>query len=231
MLHPRPKLGADFSTFSQAIVTLADSINAPLSAAFARGNAPIILDLVADTGLFKAHFVVATTDYDSGDLDAGAAAVKREKSESVARAASKARSVSGARNPVAGPSKERAVPVAKQAQPLFNRESSQEGGGAEDEDEDEFGGMDFGADDFAAIDRLSQVPPAGPGVGSQSRVLMQDSGQGDFETQEGDEEAEEEGDRDGMEEGGALPTPSIKSQLGPTQNGNEPKKVRRRSWL
>ena len=123
--------------------------------------------------------------------------------------------------------------AAKKGQPLFNPESSQEQGGQdedededEDEDGDEFGGMDFGADDFAAIDRLSQVPPTGPGRGSQARVvLVQDSGYGDFENQEREGHVQG-GDDDGMEgPGSRLPTPSIKGQLGPTQDGKGAKKV------
>ncbi len=154
----------------KAIVALADGLSLPLSVAFATGGAPFLVDLKAD--LFFAHFVIATTDFDGGDAD-GLPKVERTPAETKPAPAERAQSVKRNVAPAACSSGPSRVPSA--ARPLFNPPSPNEMAA---EDEDGFGELAFGEEDFAAIDRLSQMPVmdmGGPGRGASA--LAMDAGQ------------------------------------------------------
>lgn len=133
----------------QAIITVAENISAPLSAAFSTGGSPFLIALVGD--LYTADFVIATHHFDGEPLED----VKREKSEP--RRSDTASHGGNAAAAVAGPSNS----SHKKAQPLFLPASQEASQRQEDFDEDdEFDALEMGEDDFAEIDRLSQMPPS-----------------------------------------------------------------------
>lgn len=211
-------------------------VGAQLDVAFTIGGSPVLIETKGDQ--FSATFVIATTDFDSGTPDASD--VQRAKSESrqptttyksasrTATAATAARtSVSTNANAIAGPSNVRAGQSNAEKRTLFNPPSPSQGDrdlGGHDEfqfnDDDEFGAdLELGEEDLAAIDRLSQMPPAGAGAGSQrvlapaTRSSRATGGRRDDEAGEGDGGAIDEEDEDDEEGAGAdgLPT-----QVGPT---------------
>lgn len=141
----------------KAIINLAETVAAPLDAAFERGGVPILIAVEGDE--FNADFVIATTDFDSGDnggSEAGASAAQsRVKRESMPppparRSTSAATTAGGATGSNKGKGKEREVP-------LFNP-ASQDQHGAAEEEEDEYGddGGEFDEQAFAQIDFISQ---------------------------------------------------------------------------
>lgn len=250
---------------SQAIIALADFVKAQLDVAFSTGGNPVLIESKGDQ--FTANFVIATTDFDSGGGDVP----KREKSQSRAAPSKQAATASKGRsntpsNAVADPSRpmHRPPTTSHQAKskntPLFNppspsqQDGEGEGGGGHDKfqfpqpgegEEDEFGDLelDFGAADYAAIDRLSQLPPVGAGAGTQKATFLvpattsavRGSGEGDGGmggAMEGGEEDEELEYVDGEGEGAgeqrwevSMPPPT---QVGPTPRTPRPQAEVRR---
>lgn len=166
------------------------------------GGSPILIETDADD--LTAHFVIATTDFDSDptqptpqvkrESDQGAREPERGASGIMGRPGASGRQVvsggvgsgrsgrsetGGRASRSASAATTGAGDKGKGKAPLFNPPSQEE------EEEDEFGdgGMDdFDEGAFAEIDRMSQMPPTGPGGGSQrADTLVPDTADGDEE--------------------------------------------------
>ncbi|KAM0787645.1 hypothetical protein ACM66B_003709 [Microbotryomycetes sp. NB124-2] len=141
----------------KAIVVLADATDTSLDAAFTKGGSPFLVEVNADD--FKADFVIATTDFDSGEPESS---VKQERSDVGAPSGGGHRKQNGRAStqprqtmlrPAAATSAAAAAPPGR---PLFNAPSQQQH--EDGSDGDEFGD-DAGFDEeaFAEVDRVSQA--------------------------------------------------------------------------
>jgi hypothetical protein len=157
----------------KAIIILADYMSSNIIATFQNGGEPLIIEMTSE--VFKADFVLSTTNYDGYSAEAEP---KREESEA-SRAKSKSRSGSNDKRGSGSNRAASAVPSnqsrlnlpVKAKQPLFNPASQRDRSESAplaavpviaDDGGDEYDmlDLDFGEDDFARIDLLSQQIPA-----------------------------------------------------------------------
>ncbi|KAK4056823.1 hypothetical protein OIO90_002073 [Microbotryomycetes sp. JL221] len=142
----------------KAIIALADATETNLDAAFTQGGSPFLVEVNSDD--FKADFVIATTDFDSGEPDASGS-VKRERAEPVppARRVNPSLPMRAQANDTTNSNANASRSGSSSARPaLFNAPSQQQQHQQDADQEDEFGNEDdFDDAAFAEIDRLSQA--------------------------------------------------------------------------
>lgn len=146
----------------QAVIALADQLCSSITAHFRDGGDPFIIEMEATS--FRGTFVLSTTNYDAAAGEDNEP--KREQSMSIP-ANSKPASGNYSRQPSAAPVQSRlGVPGTKQTlfQPLSQSSASGSGEGSRPVapfvEEDEYDMLDFGEDDFAMMDLVSQDPAA-----------------------------------------------------------------------